>query len=358
MIRHGLIAIALIATPTAAQRPTATNGPTAAAQAAAANAQQALALVENRPCPNLGDTGYVSGVGDAARLAAASSRELSTASTALMTLQRMLQDPELTPKGQGELRFLGSWTVAAAMARWTLLRIAEQGLVDPVITRGGRHPSTLLGETAAQLQDLAGNGALTPDSAELLSRLKRGADRCRGVNIAAVLAANERDALAAISGATSTSALTAVSQTYMLQRGGPSATEAQFDARYRTLEQQEARAAQRNRPVAAAVPDGPSPAQMAVAKRFIAASNRQDSAAALSELSEDVELRTPQGNFRGKAQVKQAVQQQAASGRSGTTGEPRMSNGVIIAPGRVGAIPITTRFYFNDAGKIRLLIVN
>jgi hypothetical protein len=353
-----LVAVGLLWAPALEARSSQSSGQAAALQAATANAQQTLALLENRPCPGLGDTTYVSGFTDAAKLAASSSRELGTVSNALATLQRMLGDPELTEQARGELRFLGSWTVAAAAGRWSVLQVAEQALVDPVIVAGRPHPSSLLAETSAKLQNIAGNGVLTPDAASLISRLKAGVDRCRVANIAAVLAVNEKDALAAIARASSTSTLGSVSQTYLLQRGGSSVAEGQFDARYRALEQQEARASSRNKPVVAAAPAGPTQAQLAVAKRFVAASNSQSEAASLAELAEDVELRTPQGTYRGKAQVKQAVRDQIASGRTGSTGEPRISDQTIIAPGRTGSFSVTTRFYFNDAGKIRLLIVS
>lgn len=358
MVARVIVAAVLAAAPALAQRASPANSQAAAVQAATANAQQALALLESRPCPALGDTGYVSGFTDAAKLAAASSRELGTAANGMATLQRMLGDPELAEKARGELRFLGSWSVAAAMSRWAVLRVAEQALVDPVIADGRRHPSMLLAETAGEVQNVMGNGILTPDAVALLARLKTGVERCRSANVAAVLSANEKDALAAIARASSTSGLQSVGQTYLMQRGGASVAESQFDARYRTLEAQEARASARNKPVVAAASDGPTPAQMAVAKRFVAASNRQSEAASLAELADDIELRTPQGTYRGKAEVKQAVRDQIASGKSGSTGEPRISNGVIIAPGRLGSYSLTTRFYFNEGGKIRLMIVS
>jgi hypothetical protein len=295
---------------------------------------------------------------EGARLAASSSRELATASNALTTLQRMLGDPELSEKARGELRFHGSWTVAAAMSRWAVLRVAEQALVDPLIATGRGHPSILLAETAGQLENLAGNGVLTPDAVDHIGRIRVGVDRCRAASITAVPAVSEQDAVAAVNRASSTIALGAVSRTYLLQRGGSSVAEGEFDARYRTLEQLEARVSARREPAVAAAPEGPIPAQLATVKRFVSASNSQNEAASLAELAEDIELKTPQGAYRRKAQIKQAVRYQIASGKSGITDEPRISNGVIIAPGRLGVYLLTTRFYLNGSGKTRMMIVS
>lgn len=359
------LAVAVLSGPVTAQsrRPPGLADQEMAAQSGALGI---VASLEGRPCPQLGDLDYVAGARDPEILAQAAGRERASIDEVMGTLRRVAQDQTIGEDGRARLFALGSWQIVSAAGRLTLLRIAEQARIDPQMTDGSAHPLTPLLELAGLLDQIRGSG-IAGAAEQAVGRIRSRLDQCRSGLARAVIEANEPAIRTALADARTSAEVRAVGQRHRLAADGAglSVTET-YEQRLRKLAEAEAaqaaeaaRRASRNAPVRAPAPAAPavSPAQMAAAQRFITASNNGNEAAALAELAEDIELRTPEGVFRGKAEVRDAVRRQSARGQSGTMGAPQSDGDRIFARGRVGAFPVTSYYEFNSANKINRIVI-
>ncbi|MCU0884346.1 MAG: nuclear transport factor 2 family protein [Beijerinckiaceae bacterium] len=299
-------------------------------------------------------------------LAQAAGRERASIDEVMATLRRVAQDQTIGEEGRGRLFALGSWQVVSSAGRLTLLRIAEQARVDPQMADGAPHPLAPLLELAGLLDQFRGSG-ISGAAAMAVGRIRNRLDQCRSGLARAVIEANEPAIRTALADARTTADVRAVGQRHRLAEDGAGlSVTGSYVQRLRTLAEAEAaqaadaaRRASRNAPARLPAPaaSAVSPAQLAAAQRFITASNKGNEAAALAELSEDIELRTPEGVFRGKAEVREAVRRQSASGRSGTMGPPQSDGARVFARGRVGAFSVVSDYEFNSANKINRIVI-
>lgn len=319
---------------------------------AAIGAQRLLSSVEGRPCPALGERSYVAGMASPDELAAAADREMASARASMRTLERLIGDPEVSDKGRGDLVSLGSWTVAQSLANWTLLRLAQQALVDPQVAANQPFPTDVSASTENTLAQFAAARALIPNAVMLIGRLRDATARCGTVTREAIMAANEPAIRSAIEGARTPDELRQVDALYRLRRGGGrAALLAMYDDRMRVITPRIARV-----PSAPPPASGPSQAQLATARRFVAAASRQDRAAALAELTDDVQLSTPQGSYSGKTEVSQMVAQQSANGSSGSLSPPQISGDRVVSAGRASGFNVVTRFEFSGNKISRITV--
>lgn len=331
-------------------------GPGAASPAPpdpAAGAQRLLASIENRPCPAFGDRTYINGLNGADQLATAADREIGNARQAMQTLERLVNDPDVSEKARANLVGLGSWTVAQSLANWTLLRLGQQAQVDPAIVPGQPFPTDIATGAQNTLAQFAAARALTPDAAMLVGRLRDATGKCAMAAREAVMATNDAAIRSAIAGARSPDDLRRINETFQIrQAGGRTPVLAAWEDRLRAVTPRSTRAPA----VAATTSSGPTQAELAVVRRFVAAANRQDKSGALAELTDDVQLITPNGRYSGKAEVSQAVAQQSSKGSSGGLSAPTISGGNIVSSGRASGFNVVTYFELRG-GKISRMTI-
>ncbi|MCG2839831.1 DUF4440 domain-containing protein [Sandaracinobacter sp. RS1-74] len=345
-------AVLLAGAPAFAQRK---GDPSAAARA---EAEKTVAALENRACPAPGDRGYVGGAEDAAKLAQGIRGEAAGIAQLQSTLRAMAADPNVDAASRPMLTALGNWSIVAAAARASLLQLASTAQADTRVAPGAPHPLEPLLSHEAQLQQwrqgLADGGAQAT-----FARLSARVAQCRAELGGAIFAANEPAFQQAVAGASSSGALRLLGQQYRLdQDGGQHPSVSAYRTRLAELVNRETRTARAPAaaPTASAArPAGPTSAQVATVSRFVAASNRQNEAAALAELADDVVLVSPNGTYRGKAAVRQAVQANAHMGR-GEMQKPVVQGSEIVALGSVGSFRMRTRFTVNSAGKISRMV--
>lgn len=319
-----------------------------------------IAGLEGRPCPQPGTRDYVAGARDDAALSVAAEAEYAGLTDIMATMRRVAGDPAVSTEGRTRLLTLGGWQIVAASSRLSLLRLAQQARAETALDDGAAHPITLLLDHRRLLDQLSAPGL---DGAALaaLARVRSRIDVCRQEIGAAIIAANEPAIGSALAAARSSAEARAIADRHrLLADGAGLPVTTRYQQRLNALMEAEAarmRTATRSTPpAAAAIPSLPS-AWLAAARRFVTASNQGNEAAALAELADEIELRTPEGVFRGKAQVREAVRRQSARGLSGRMGEPQSDGRRIFANGRVGAFNVTSIFDFNDAAKISRIVV-
>ena len=319
-------------------------------------AQRSLASIENRPCPAPGDNGYV-GNTDPSQLNAAADGQLAFARQSVGTLDRLAADPQLSPEAREELTALGSWTVARSLGDYAVLRLAQQAAADPRIAPGQPFPTDLSETTGETLARLGTARPLLPAAAALIQRLRQAVTRCSRTMLGAVMTVNRPYVLDAIRDAASPADLNRIDGLYRLRRNGDEVSAALLIAwqdRMRAVTPRVASAPPR--PTPDRETSGPSPAQLATVRRFVTAANGQNRSAALAELTDDVQLITPNGRYQGKDQVAQAVASQAAQGSSGALGQPSIRGGSVVAGGRAAGFSVVTTFEFNGAKISRMTV--
>lgn len=338
--------------------------------AARKDAESGTASLEQRPCPVLGDRTYVRGLSDGSQLTAAAQKERAYEDGAVQQLQQMARDPKLAPRQRADLQGLASWSIAASMANWSILQLAQQALANPLIAAGQPSPTVIIESASARAHQLADNNTLAPDAAAVVRRQGVALDRCTKSFTAAIFKLNQPQFDAAIGGAKSNAELNQLEQLYHARDaasagyGGDSLdklasrraelTEAEQQARDNANAANAADAAKRQAEAEKRRAElrARLPAYLAVAKRFAEASQAGNERAALAELSQNVIMTTPQGSYRGIDQVTLAVRQQAAAGQKGSLGTPRIEGDRILANGSSGGYQLTTTFSFDESNHI------
>ena len=339
---------ALFAVPAAAQQ-------TALAARAASARTDALASLAAiaRPCPRLGARDVVGGAASPEQLAEAGAREAAYAAEGIATLDRAMADPAVTERGRRDLQALGGWSVAASLGNAALLRLAEAAQRPPAIPAGASHPLQALSQTEQSLAQAARRQSMPPEAAQAIASMGAALGRCRVSLGTELVQANAELIRADVDRARSTDELDRIADRYRLREYGGT-----FSVQLAQRRAQLIAAASVARPSAPPPPSGPPPAHLAAVRRSIAASRSGNSRAALAELSDDVVLSTPEGIFRGKADVARAVESQRARGRSGTIGEPVVSGGRIMTSGSVSGFPVATSYSVDGRNKIRRIDIS
>jgi hypothetical protein len=346
-------------------------------ESARKDAQTGTATLEQRPCPVLGDRNYLRGLSDPQQLIAAAEQERTYEEGALRQLEQIARDPQLSNKQRPPLLALASWSISASLANWSMLQLAQQALADPLVAQGKPYPTAGIESARERLRQVSENGSLNPEAADIVRRQSSVLERCSKGFATAVFKLNQPQFEAAIESAGSGAELDRVEKLYRYREaaagnyGGDSLD--RLTARRTAIAEIE-RVARENAAVVSAAEaakrqeenqrwqaenakrqaelEAKLPGYLAVAKRFTEAAQSGNERAALAQLSNDVVMTTPQGNYRGINNVADAVRRQSASGSSGSLGNPRIESGRILANGNSSGFRITTYFSFDEANKI------
>lgn len=340
------------------------------------DAESGTITLEQRPCPALGDRNYLRGLTNSQQLVTAAEKERVYEEGALRQLQQIMRDPQLAQRQRSDLRALASWSIVASMANWSMLQVAQQALADPLIAPGQPYPAALIEGARERLRQMAENSSLPAEAANVARRQAGAVERCAKSFNTAIFKLNEPQFEGAIESAKSIPDLDRVVRLYRAQdaaNGGYGAdsldklgarraaiTEAERAARENAAAVNAAEAAKRQAEAEKRQAEliAKLPVYLAVAKRFADAAQSGNERGALAELSPDVVMNTPQGNYRGINQVVAAVRQQSASGQSGSLGTPRIEGNRILANGNSGPYRIVTSFSFDDGNRISRIDVS
>ena len=338
--------------------------------AARRDAEAGTASLEQRPCPALGDRNYVRGVTQPQQLAAAADRERAFEDGAMRQLQQLMRDRQVAPQTRSELQTLASWNIAASLANWSMLQVAQQAQASPLIAPGQPDPAALVEGARERLRQTADSAGLTPDAAGIVRRQMSAVDRCAKNFNAGIFKLNQPQFDAAVDGAATLAELNRIEQQYRAKdaAGGGYGADSldKLHARRATLAEADRVARDNANAVSAADAEkrraeadrrqaeirAKLPAYLAVATRFADASRNNNERGALAELSRDVVMNTPQGSYHGIDQVVAAVRQQAAAGAGGSLGTPRIEGDRIVSNGNSGAYRIFTAFGFDAQDRI------
>jgi hypothetical protein len=346
-------------------------------EAARSDAENGTRALETRPCPAFGDRNYLRGMSEAQQIAASADKERAYQETALRQLQQIARDPQLDQRQRSKLQALASWSVAASMANWSMLQLAQQAVASPLVAGGQPYPTAVIESARERVRRLAEGGTIPGEANEIVRRQARAIDRCVEGFSAAVFKLNQPQFDAAVDGAANLAELARIEQLYRVReassagQGGDSmerlaakraalveadriareaanaANAADAAKRRAEADQRRAEADQRQAEARAKLP-----AYLAVAQRFAEAARSGNERAAINELARDVVMTTPQGTFRGIDQVVSAVRQQSASGRGGSLGTPQIADDRIISYGSSGNIRLLTTFGFDAENRI------
>jgi hypothetical protein len=345
-------------------------------ESARKDAEAGTRALEQRPCPALGNRSYIRGLSDAQQLVAAADRERAYVDGALRQLQQIGSDPKLAPEQRRNLQALASWSIAASMANWSMLQVAQQALANPLVENGRPHPAGLIEGARDRLSAIGGNPSMSADAASVVRRQTAALERCSGTFLAEIFKLNQPQLEAAIEGAGSTADLNRLEQVYRTRdavTGGYGADSLDKLAMRRASIAEAERVARERAAVASAEEAARRQAEaekrqaelnarlsgyLVVAKRFADATRNGNERAALAELSRDVVMSTPNGTYRGIDEVAGAVRQQSSSGQSGSLGTPQIAGDRIIAIGSTSGIRITTTFGFDTSNRISRLDIS
>lgn len=340
------------------------------AEAARSDAEKGTTVLEQRPCPPFGDKRYLAGMSNTAQIAQGAEQEQRYQDQATTQLQQIARDAKLDAKQRTELQNLASWSVAASMANWSLLQVAQQAQANPLVVSGQAYPSAPIQGAVERVRRTADMGGMAADAAEVLRRQARALDRCSQAFSLAVFQLNQPQFDAAVDKASTLAELQQIEQTYRAREAAQARQGAdsldKLAARRTALVEAERAARENSQAVNAADAArrqadmekrqselrAKLPAWLAAAKRFAEASQRGDERAAIGELSPDIVMITPTGTFRGIDQVVSAVRRQSASGRGGSLGAPQIAGNEIVAYGSSGGMGIKTTFGFDAGDRI------
>jgi hypothetical protein len=340
------------------------------ADAARSDAENGTNALEQRPCPDFGDKRYLGGMTNPQQIVQSAEQERSYQDTALQQLQQIVRDGQLDQRQRTELQTLASWSIAASMANWSLLQVANQALQNPLVVRGQLHPSAPLGSARERIRRTAEAAGMQPGAAEVVRRQAGAVDRCLLNFDKAVFQLNQPQFDAEVDKATTLNELGQVEQAYRAREAanagyGKDSLE-RLAMRRNVL--QEAERIAREKANAANVADAARrkvemdkqeaevlarlSTHLAVAKRFAVASLRGDQRVAMAEMANDIVMATPTGAYRGIDQVVEAVRKQAASGRGGSLGTPQITQNRVVSYGSSGGMGIKTVFSFDGNNRI------
>ncbi|MBT9489197.1 MAG: hypothetical protein IV093_16965 [Rubrivivax sp.] len=338
--------------------------------AARTDAEKSTNVLEQRPCPDFGDKRYLTGMTSEQQIVQSAERERSYQDTAMQQLQQIGRDKQLDQRQRTNLQTLASWSIAASMANWSLLQVANQALQNPLVARGQPYPSAALEGARERIRRVAESSGLQADAAEAVRRQVHAIDRCLTNFNKSVFQLNQPQFDAEVEKASTLAELSQVEQTYRAREaanaGHGKDSVDRLAARKSALQEEDRIAREKANAVNAADASRRRADQekqqaeyraklstyLAVAKRFTDASDRGDQRAAVAEMANDIVMSTPTGTYRGIDQVVEAVRRQAASGRAGSLGTPQITQDRIVAYGKSGGMGIRTIFSFDGSGRI------
>ncbi len=354
----------------------ATSNAASELDSARSDAENGTKSLEQRPCPAFGDRKYLRGMTDAQQLSNGAEKERLYQETALRQLQQIAGDPKLEQRQRSDLQALAGWSIAASMANWSLLQVAQQALANPLIASGQPYPGAGLEGARERVRRTADSGAMPAEAAAVLRRQAGALDRCVQSFNAAIFKLNQPQFDAAVDAAANLSELGRVEQQYRTREaasGGYAADSLDKLTARRTVLAEADRVARENASAVGAADAAKRraeaeqrqaemrarlPTHLAVAKRFAEASQSGNERAAVAELARDVVMVTPQGTFRGIDEVVGAVRRQSASGKGGSLGTPQIADDRIVSSGQSSGYRITTTFSFDADNRISRLTIS